>query len=40
MRDYIHIDDLAEGHEAALNYLLKNKQIKFINLGTGRGFSH
>ncbi len=40
VRDYIHIDDLAEGHEAALNYLLKNKpQIKFINLGTGRGFS-
>ena len=38
VRDYIHIMDLAEGHIAALEYLLKNKsQIININLGTGIG---
>ncbi len=40
IRDYIHVMDLAEGHLAALNYLLKGKsQILTINLGTGKGTS-
>ncbi len=40
VRDYIHVLDLAEGHLAALNYLLKSKaQIINLNLGTGEGTS-
>ncbi len=40
VRDYIHILDLADGHIAALDYLLKNKaQIITMNLGTGKGTS-
>ena len=40
IRDYIHIMDLAEGHFAALDYLLKEKpQFLTINLGTGIGTS-
>ncbi len=40
VRDYIHVMDLAEGHLAALNYLLKEKpQNIILNLGTGKGTS-
>ena len=40
VRDYIHIMDVAEGHLAAMDYLLKNEsQIININLGTGKGTS-
>ena len=40
IRDYIHIMDLAEGHCAALDYLLKEKpQFLTLNLGTGIGTS-
>ena len=40
IRDYIHIMDLAEGHIAALDYLLKEEpQILTLNLGTGKGTS-
>ena len=40
IRDYIHVVDLAKGHSAALNLLLKGKH-KFLalNLGTGEGYS-
>ena len=40
IRDYIHIEDLAEGHIAALEFLF-SKQIGYlnVNLGTGRGTS-
>tara|TARA_X000000950_G_C13838992_1_gene629375 strand:- start:70 stop:1092 length:1023 start_codon:yes stop_codon:yes gene_type:complete len=41
VRDYIHIEDLAEGHIAAFNFL-KNKENKVyeeINLGKGKGYS-
>ena len=40
VRDYIHIEDLAEGHKKALNLLLK-KDVNFlsINLGNGLGVS-
>lgn len=39
VRDYIHVVDLAEGHVAALRYLLDKKRSITANLGTGRGYS-
>ncbi|MFZ2649858.1 MAG: UDP-glucose 4-epimerase GalE [Burkholderiaceae bacterium] len=39
VRDYIHVLDLAEGHVAALRYLLDSKRSITANLGTGRGHS-
>ena len=40
VRDYIHVMDLAEGHEAALNILLKQApQHITCNLGSGSGAS-
>ena len=40
VRDYIHVMDLAEGHIAALEFLLGSKaQIINLNLGTGKGTS-
>lgn len=38
VRDYIHVDDLASAHLAALNYL-ETPGVITINLGTGRGYS-
>lgn len=44
VRDYIHVDDLARGHLAALAALDKlaaqrKPQLLTVNLGTGRGYS-
>jgi UDP-glucose 4-epimerase len=39
VRDYIHVVDLAEGHVAALRYLLEQQRSITANLGTGRGYS-
>ena len=39
MRDYIHVEDLAEGHVAALAWLARNPGAATINLGLGRGYS-
>ena len=39
VRDYIHVMDLAEGHVAALRYLIDRQQGITANLGTGRGHS-
>ena len=39
IRDYIHVQDLAEAHVRALQYLLETKKSDAMNLGTGRGFS-
>lgn len=39
VRDYIHVVDLAEGHLAALDYIVQNDGWHAINLGTGNGFS-
>ena len=36
LRDYIHVDDLAVGHLAALNALSKNNSFITVNLGTGK----
>ncbi len=38
IRDYIHVDDLADAHIAAMERLDTLRQI-FCNLGTGNGFS-
>ena len=38
VRDYIHVNDLAEGHVQALRYLEGNAESQVINLGTGKGF--
>ena len=40
IRDYIHVMDLAEGHRAALDYLLAEPaQLLTLNLGSGQGAS-
>jgi len=39
VRDYIHVLDLAEGHVAALRYLLDQQKSVTANLGTGQGHS-
>jgi UDP-glucose 4-epimerase len=39
VRDYIHVVDLADGHVAALRFLLDGKASITANLGTGRGYS-
>jgi UDP-glucose 4-epimerase len=38
VRDYIHVDDLADAHLLALEALAPGKQLRY-NLGTGRGYS-
>ena len=38
-RDYIHVDDLAAGHLAALNVLNQSPETLTVNLGTGRPYS-
>ena len=40
VRDYIHVMDLAEGHRAALDALLReDPQLLTLNLGSGQGHS-
>ena len=40
IRDYIHVQDLADGHIKALNYLFQNEsKIITLNIGTGKGIS-
>ena len=39
VRDYIHVDDLASGHLAALDSLQSQSEILTVNLGTGQGTS-
>jgi UDP-glucose-4-epimerase GalE len=39
VRDYIHVNDLAEAHVLALEFLLRRKKRDAFNLGNGRGFS-
>lgn len=38
-RDYIHVDDLAEGHLAALRTIACNNELITVNLGTGKPVS-
>ncbi len=39
VRDYIHVDDLARGHVAALDYITRHKGVEAVNLGAGKGIS-
>ncbi|MGY6631138.1 MAG: UDP-glucose 4-epimerase GalE [Wenzhouxiangella sp.] len=39
LRDYIHVDDLASAHLAALGWMDKQPGASAFNLGNGRGFS-
>ena len=39
MRDYIHVQDVARGHVAAVKALLSRVDSFTVNLGTGRGQS-
>ena len=39
VRDYIHVDDLAAAHLAALRYLTEGGTSRTLNCGYGRGFS-
>ncbi|MBS9525734.1 UDP-glucose 4-epimerase GalE [Litoribacter alkaliphilus] len=39
LRDYIHVEDLAEAHFLALSYLQQRKASNAFNLGTGKGYS-
>lgn len=39
VRDYIHVDDLAAGHLAALQYVGQHLGVLTLNLGTGQGTS-
>jgi UDP-glucose 4-epimerase len=39
VRDYIHVNDLARGHAAALDYISKNNRSLVLNLGSETGSS-
>ncbi|MHC0062387.1 UDP-glucose 4-epimerase GalE [Nostoc sp. UIC 10890] len=39
IRDYIHVNDLADAHILGLEYLLKGGDSEVFNLGNGSGFS-
>jgi UDP-glucose 4-epimerase len=39
VRDYIHVNDLADAHVLGLKYLLKGGDSAVFNLGNGNGFS-
>lgn len=39
IRDYTHVEDLADAHLLALRWLITNKKSKAFNLGTGTGSS-
>ena len=39
IRDYIHVNDLADAHVNAYEYLCDKKQSDIFNLGNGKGYS-
>ena len=39
VRDYIHVEDLAEGHVLAVDKLMTKPGLFIVNLGTGVGYS-
>ncbi len=39
VRDYVHVDDLAQAHELALAYMEQHEGAHAFNLGSGQGFS-
>ena len=38
-RDFIHVMDLAEGHNKAVEYAMENEGTEIFNLGTGKPYS-
>ncbi|RJR24368.1 UDP-glucose 4-epimerase GalE [Candidatus Microgenomates bacterium] len=40
IRDYIHVLDLASAHIKALDYLSKEGESNYFNVGTGQGYSN
>lgn len=40
VRDYIHVEDLAQAHILALEYLVNEKKTNAFNLGVGKGYSN
>ena len=39
IRDYIHVNDLADAHIKAYEYLCNEKESNIFNLGNGQGYS-
>lgn len=39
VRDYIHVNDLADAHILGLEYLMKENKSDIFNLGNGQGFT-
>jgi len=39
VRDYIHVEDIANAHAKAINYLEKNEGVEIFNVATGQGSS-
>jgi len=39
IRDYIHVNDLADAHIKGVEYLLNGNPSNYFNLGNGKGFS-
>ncbi|MGH8879429.1 MAG: UDP-glucose 4-epimerase GalE [Stackebrandtia sp.] len=39
LRDYIHVEDLAAAHVAAVDYVLRHEGGQILNIGTGRGYT-
>jgi UDP-glucose-4-epimerase GalE len=39
VRDYVHVNDIADAHVLALRHLLMGKESETLNLGTGDGLS-
>ena len=39
VRDYIHVEDLADVHVLVADYLMQNKMFEIFNVGTGTGCS-
>jgi UDP-glucose 4-epimerase len=39
IRDYVHVNDLADGHARALDYIFKNNASLIVNLGSEQGIS-
>jgi len=40
VRDYIHVEDIAEAHLLGVKHLLDGGEGKFFNLGSGKGYSN
>jgi UDP-glucose 4-epimerase len=40
IRDYVHVEDLANAHLLGLKHLLRDGECKFYNLGSGSGYSN